>query len=75
MLEIIEKRIVRENHMVKAREKGVLCNSFWCNEADAKVRSTSASVLEPSSVSALSLPLCLGAEEQLQNQQKRPYIG
>ena len=34
-----EKRVGWENHMIKAREKGVLCNSFRWDEADAKVRS------------------------------------
>ena len=34
-----EKRVGWENHVVKAREKGVLCNSFRWDEADAKVRS------------------------------------
>ena len=43
--------------MVKAREKGVLCNSFRWDEADAKVRSY--------------IFLCLGAEGQPQVQQKR----
>ena len=33
-----EKRVGWENHVVKAREKGVLCNSFRWDEADAKVR-------------------------------------
>ena len=31
-----EERVGFENHVVKAREKGVLCNSFRWNEADAK---------------------------------------
>ena len=43
--------------MVKAREKGVLCNSFRWDEAEAKVRSYTF--------------LCLGAEGQRQIQQKR----
>ena len=34
-----EKRVGWENHVIKAREKGVLCNSFRWDEADAKVRS------------------------------------
>ena len=34
-----EKRVGRENHVVKAREKENLCNSFRWDEADAKVRS------------------------------------
>ena len=51
-----EKRIGWENHLVKAREKGVLCNSFRWDEADAKVRS--------------NMFLCLGAEGQRQVQQK-----
>ena len=49
-----------ENHVIKAREKGVLCNSFRWDEADAKVRSY--------------LFLCLGAEEQRQVQQKLPNL-
>ena len=31
-----EKRVGWENHVVKAREKGVLCNSFRWDEADGK---------------------------------------
>ena len=46
--------------MIKAREKGVLFNSFRWVEADAKVRSY--------------LFLRLGAEGQLQVQQKRPNM-
>ena len=46
--------------MIKAREKGVLCNSFRWDEADAKVRN--------------NIFLCLGAEEQKQIQQKRPNL-
>ena len=46
--------------MIKARERGVLCNSFSWDEADAKVRSY--------------LFLCLGAEGQRQIQQKRPKM-
>ena len=72
-LEIIEKRIVWENHVVKAREK-FLGNSFRWADSDAKLRSPSASALKPSSASALSLPLCLGVKGQLQNQQKRPVL-
>ena len=53
-----EKRVGWENHLVKAREKGVICNSFPMDEADAKVRSC--------------IFLCLGAEGQRQVQQKRP---
>ena len=34
-----EKRVGWENHVIKSREKGVLCNSFRWDEADAKVRS------------------------------------
>ena len=34
-----EKRVGWENHVIKAREKEVLCNSFRWDEADAKVRS------------------------------------
>ena len=46
--------------MIKAREKGVLCNSFRRDEVVAKVRSC--------------LFLCLGAEGQRQIQQKRPNL-
>ena len=55
-----EKRVGWENHVIKAREKVVLCNSFRWDEADAKVRSY--------------LFLCLGAEGQRQIQQKRPNL-
>ena len=56
-----EKRVGWENHVVKAREKGVLCNSFRWDEADAKVRSY--------------IFRCLGgAEGQRQIQQKRPGL-
>ena len=55
-----EKRVGWENHVIKARERGVLCNSFRWDEADAKVRSY--------------LFLCLGAEGQHQIQQKRPNM-
>ena len=55
-----EKRVGWENHVIKAREKGVLCNSFRWDEADAKIRSY--------------LFLCLGAEGQRQIQQKRPSL-
>ena len=55
-----KKRVGWENHVIKAREKGVLCNSFRWDEADAKVRSY--------------LFLCLGAKEQRQIQQKRPNL-
>ena len=34
-----EKKVGWENHVIKAREKGVHCNSFRWDEADAKVRS------------------------------------
>ena len=51
-----EKRVGWENHVIKAREKGVLCNSFKWDEADAKVRSY--------------LFLCLAAEGQRKIQQK-----
>ena len=47
-----EKRVGGENHVIKAREKGVLCNSIRWDEADAKVRSY--------------LFLCLVAEGQRQ---------
>ena len=53
-----EKRVGSENHVVKAREKKFLCNSFRWDEADAKVRNY--------------LFLCLGAEGQRQTQQKQP---
>ena len=46
--------------MIKAREKGVLCNSFRWDEADTKVRSY--------------IFLCLGAEGQRQIQRKRPNL-
>ena len=55
-----EKRKGWENQVIKAREKGVLCNSFRWDEADAKVRSY--------------LFLCLGAEGQRQIQQKRTNL-
>ena len=56
-----EKRVGWENHhVIKARGKGVLCNSFRWDEADAKVRSYKF--------------LCLGAEGQRQIQQKRPNL-
>ena len=34
-----EKIVGWENHVIKARAKGVLCNSFKWDETDAKVRS------------------------------------
>ena len=49
-----EKRVGWENHVIKACKKGVLCNSFRWDEADAKVRSY--------------LFLCFGAEGQRQIQ-------
>ena len=55
-----EKGVGWENHVIKAGEKGVLCNSFRWDEADAKVRSY--------------LFLCLGAKGQRQIQQKRPNL-
>ena len=55
-----EKRVGWENHVIKARERGVLCNSFRWDEEDAKVRSY--------------LFLCLGAEGQRQIKQKRPNM-
>ena len=55
-----EKRVGWENHVIKAREKGVLCNSFRWDEADAKVRSY--------------LFFCFGAEGKRQIQQKRPNL-
>ena len=55
-----EKRTDWENHVIKASEKGVLCNSFRSDEADAKVRSY--------------LFLCLGAEGQRHIQQKQPNL-
>ena len=55
-----EKRVGWENHVIKAREKGVLCNAYRWDEADARVRSY--------------LFLCLGAKDQRQVQQKRPNL-
>ena len=55
-----KKRVGGEKNVIKAREKGVLCNLFRWDEADAKVRSY--------------LFLCLGAEGQKQIQQKRPNL-
>ena len=55
-----EKRVGWENYVIKAREKGVPCNSFRWDDADAKVRSY--------------LFLCLGAEGQRQTLQKRPGL-
>ena len=55
-----EKRVGWENHVIKAREKGVLCNFYRWGEADAKVRS-------------YFFP-CLGAEGQRQVQQKSPSL-
>ena len=55
-----EKRVGWENHVIKDREKGVLCNSYRWDEADARVRSY--------------FFLCLGAEGQRQVQQKRPSL-
>ena len=55
-----EKRVGHENHVIKAQEKGVLCNSYRWDEADARVRSY--------------LFLCLGAEGQRQIQQKQPNL-
>ena len=55
-----EKQVGWENHVLKAREKGVLCNSFRWDKADAKVRSY--------------LFLCLGAEGQRQVKQKIPSL-
>ena len=55
-----EKLVGWENHVIKAREKGVLCNSFRWDESDAKVSSY--------------LFLCLRAEGQRQIQQKRPSL-
>ena len=52
-----EERVGWENHVIKGREKGVLCNSYTWDEADAKARSY--------------YFLCLGAEGQRQIQQKR----
>ena len=53
-----EKRVGWENHVIRAREKEVLCNSFRWDEADAKERSC--------------LFLCLRAEGQRQIQQNKP---
>ena len=55
-----EKRVGWENHVIKAREKGVFCNSFRWDKADAKERSY--------------IFLCLGAEGQRQIPQKRPNL-
>ena len=55
-----EKRVGWENYVIKAREKGVLYNSYRWDEADARVRSY--------------LFLCLGAKGQRQVQQKRPNL-
>ena len=55
-----EKQAGWDNHVIKARERGVLCNSYRWDEADARVRSY--------------LFLCLGAEGQRQVQQKRPNL-
>ena len=55
-----EKRGGWENHVIKARERGVLCNSFRWDKADAKVRSY--------------LFLGSGAKGQRQIQQKRPNM-
>ena len=55
-----EKRVGWENHVIKAREEGALCNSNRWDEADARVRSY--------------LFLCMGAEGQRQVQQKRPNL-
>ena len=53
-----EKRVDWENRVRKARKKGVQCNYFCWDQADAKVRSY--------------LFLCLGAEGQRKVQQKKP---
>ena len=55
-----EKRVGWENHVIKARERGVPCNSFKWDEADAKLRSY--------------FFLCLSAEGQHQIQQNRPNM-
>ena len=55
-----EKRVGWENHVIKARGREVLRNSFRWDEADAEVRSY--------------LFLSLGAEGQRQTQQKRPNM-
>ena len=54
-----EKRVGWEARE-KAREKGVLCDSICCDEADAKIRSC--------------LFLCKAAEGQRQVRQKRPSL-
>ena len=36
---IQEKRSGWENHVIKARQKGLLCNSYRWDEADARIRS------------------------------------
>ena len=55
-----EKRVGHENHVIKARVKGVLFNSYRWDEADARVRSY--------------FFFCLGTEGQRQIQQKRPNL-
>ena len=55
-----EKRVDWENHVIKAREKVVLCISYRWDEADARVRSY--------------LFFCLGAEGQRQVQQKKASL-
>ena len=42
-----EKVVGWENHVIKAREKGVLCNSYRWDKADARVRSYIFLCLEP----------------------------
>ena len=55
-----EKRVGWESHVMIARDKGTLFNSFRWDEADAKVGNY--------------IFLCLGAEGQRQLQQKRPSL-
>ena len=55
-----ENRVGWENHVLKVREKTVLCNSYRWDEADARVHSY--------------LFLCLGAKGQRQVQQKIPSL-
>ena len=55
-----EKRVGWESHVMIARDKGVLFNSFRWDDADAKARNY--------------IFLCLGAEGQRQLQQKHPGL-
>ena len=55
-----EKQFGWENHAIKSRERGVLCNMLGWDKAEAKVRSY--------------LLLCFGSEGQRQIQQRRPNL-